>query len=323
MALDIDPATHTDDHIPYSKETLKKFQDNVKWAMIRERVFRVFAIDESEKRLRFKPMPAHQRAFLHALAEDYGLDSESMDPEPYRHVAVFKTPRFVSAPLKTLSQCVEIRPATEKAANSSGVTDTQRKLATASNVDIPFNALLLTTPRFGMTVSELDAAYASSVASVPSLSLDMNFLPSEEVVVVATPTGSATSEKEVELQLRSLKIPLARITTEQALAASLQLCRVDHSLNVLRRELDEVSGAGWSQVAAKAAAPRKARPTERVGGSTAFTVLARRGKDRQGTAKRLGGEERTEPVVDDWEQAEEEAEQQEKAVVSVGDCDAD
>ena len=62
-------------------------------------------------RLRFKPMQANQRAFIHALAEDYGLDSESQDPEPHRHVCIFKTPRFVSAPMKTLSQCVAIKPA--------------------------------------------------------------------------------------------------------------------------------------------------------------------------------------------------------------------
>lgn len=78
LALNIDPEAHKDDHIPYSSATLKLFRENVKWAQIQEREFRVFAADESEKRLRFKPMPAHQRQFLHLLSEDFGFDSESM-----------------------------------------------------------------------------------------------------------------------------------------------------------------------------------------------------------------------------------------------------
>merc|ERR1711939_596869 len=110
-ALNIDPATHTDDHIPYSTTTLSFFADHQKFGQQYEREFRVFAADDTEKRLRFKPMQPHQRAFIHALAEDFGLDSESQDPEPHRHVCIFKTPRFVSSPMKTLSQCVKIRAA--------------------------------------------------------------------------------------------------------------------------------------------------------------------------------------------------------------------
>jgi len=119
-ALNIDPATHLDDHIPYSTETLDFFKESTKFCQTYEREFRVFASDPKEKRLRFKPMQANQRAFIHALAEDYGLDSESQDPEPHRHVSIFKTPRFVSAPMKTLAQCVRIsKPAPEPAQASA------------------------------------------------------------------------------------------------------------------------------------------------------------------------------------------------------------
>ncbi|KAK4136739.1 hypothetical protein BT67DRAFT_448052 [Trichocladium antarcticum] len=110
-ALNIDPQTHTDDHIPYSDTTLKLFRTNVGWAQSQEREFRVFAAAPDEKRLRFKPMQSSQRAFLHALAEDFGMDSESQDPEPHRHVCIFKTPRFVSAPPKTLAQCLRVAQA--------------------------------------------------------------------------------------------------------------------------------------------------------------------------------------------------------------------
>lgn len=86
-ALNIDPATHLDDHIPYSQVTLDLFKDSPKFCQQYEREFRVFASDDKEKRMRFKPMQATQRAFIHALAEDFGLDSESQDPEPHRHVS--------------------------------------------------------------------------------------------------------------------------------------------------------------------------------------------------------------------------------------------
>ncbi|KAI4133307.1 MAG: hypothetical protein LQ347_002234, partial [Umbilicaria vellea] len=125
LALNIDPEAHKDDHIPYSAETLRMFQEHVKWAQTQEREFRVFAADEAERRLRFKPMPANQRAFIHALADDFGFDSESMDPEPHRHVAIFKTPKFVTAPMKTLAECVRIRTTVE--ASSVSIADAQNK----------------------------------------------------------------------------------------------------------------------------------------------------------------------------------------------------
>jgi transcriptional repressor NF-X1 len=132
-ALNIDPATHIDDHIPYSAKTLELFRESTKFCQIYEREFRVFAADEKEKRLRFKPMKANQREFIHSLAEDFGLDSESQDPEPHRHVCIFKTPRFVSAPMKTLAQCVKPKAVVAEPAPSSS----SGLMVTAE----PFNAL--------------------------------------------------------------------------------------------------------------------------------------------------------------------------------------
>lgn len=123
-----------DDHIPYSAKTLELFRDNTKFCQSYEREFRVFAADDQEKRLRFKPMQAIQREFLHSLAEDFGLDSESQDPEPHRHVCVFKTPRFVSAPMKTLAQCVKPKPVVVAEPASSSM---RGLMGTAE----PFNAL--------------------------------------------------------------------------------------------------------------------------------------------------------------------------------------
>ena len=305
LALNIDPETHKDDHIPYSSETLRYFQENVKWAQTQEREFRVFAADENEKRLRFKPMPSTQRAFLRSLSEDFGLDSESMDPEPHRHVAVFKTPRFVMAPMKTLAECLRIRVAAEAA--KPIVTKDNRKSISSSNT--PFNGFLLAHPRFGLTVDELRSDFASSLESTPGLTFDISFLPNEEIVLKAKPATPSTniSTSSVEASVRALKSSLAGTTASKHLAVSIQLCTLDASLNILRRELDDsMASGGWSKVAAKAAAPRQAPRQIGVGEKSVYTVLGSRLKD----AKRKKEEEMSkakvkaeqEPVVEDWEE---------------------
>ena len=62
---------------------------------------------------------------------------------------------------------------------------------------------------------------------------------------------------------RALKPAMAKALSLDGFG-SVQLCRVDESLNVERREGDGAAG-GWSQVAAKAAAPRKAPVREPFG----------------------------------------------------------
>ncbi|KAJ2980128.1 hypothetical protein NQ176_g2826 [Zarea fungicola] len=130
-ALNIDPATHTNDHVPYSDETLAIFRETPNWCETQEREFRVFSQSPSEIRIRYKPMPNNQRRFLHVLAEDYGLESKSEDTEPYRYVLVYKGPRFVSAPSKTIAQCVKIRKAQETAAAAAAIASVSSSLLIA------------------------------------------------------------------------------------------------------------------------------------------------------------------------------------------------
>ena len=298
QALNIDPEAHKDDHVPYSNDTLKMFRENIKWAQTQEREFRVFAADDDEKRLRFKPMPAHQRSFLHSLSEDFGLDSESMDPEPHRHVAIFKTPRFVMAPMKTLAECVRIRVA--EASNAAAI-EPQRRLQGGRQ---PFNGFLMTHPRFGLTLEELRADYAVSLESTPGLAYDISFLPSEEIVIKARPASesSAISSSAVEASIKALMTPMCAVTSSKKLASSLQLCSLDPSLNIIRREIDDsIRSGGWSQVAAKGPAPRTLRPQSGFGQKTAYTVLGSKLKDakkkKEEVRKALEAD-----VVDDWEE---------------------
>lgn len=316
LALNIDPEAHKDDHIPYSNDTLKMFRENVKWGQTQEREIRVFAADETEKRLRFKPMPPHQRAFLHSISEDFGFDSESMDPEPYRHVAVFKTPRFVMAPMKTLAECIRIRALAE--ASGAPVAETQKKLQ-ASNEN--YNGFLLSNPRFGLTLEELRTDCAASLDSTPGLLYEISFLPSEEIVIKARPASSSTvvSSSAIEASIKALKASLSASVSSKHLANSIQLCALDSSLNITRREMDDpANNGGWSQVAAKAAAPRTAPRQTAIGEKSVYTVLG--SKLRDAKKKKEEMRKAKEVVVDDWEEEmrrEEEAE--EKAAIDPQD----
>ena len=309
LALNIDPEAHKDDHIPYSTTTLQMFRENLKWAQTQEREFRVFAADENEKRLRFKPMPAHQRGFLHSLSEDFGFDSESLDPEPHRHIAVFKTPRFVMAPMKTLAECVRIRTSVE--ASNAAAAEVQRKLRTSND---SFNGFLLTHPRFGITLEELRSYLSSVLDTIVGLAFDISFLPSEEIILKARPASSSTSisANSIEASLKAVKISLSTVISSKHLANSIQLCASDSSLNILRRELDDfASNGGWSQVAAKAAAPRTAPRRPAVGQKSVYTVLGSKLKDAKKKKEDMMKAKKDEEVVDDWEEEvrKEEAEQ--------------
>lgn len=46
-------------------------------------MFRKFS-SGTTMRLAFRPMTGHKREFVHELADAYGLDSESVDQEPFR-----------------------------------------------------------------------------------------------------------------------------------------------------------------------------------------------------------------------------------------------
>jgi transcriptional repressor NF-X1 len=287
MALNIDPS-HTDDHIPYAADTINQYLDNQTWAQGQEKQLRAFAVNPDEKRLRFKPMKSHQRAFIHSLAQDFGFDTESMDPEPHRHVVIFKTPKFVMAPMKTLADCVRIKQMQQLVANPSG-TLAQRGSSPSvagSAASDDFNAFLITNVRFGLTADELHDALAPVLQGHE---LDMTFLPLDEHVLLRVP-GIADATR-----LAMLKPAIARALAGGAERLGLvQLCRADET-TVVRREADAV-GAGWSTVARRAVRGEPTVPAKEVekekGG---FVALGRKAREK---------------VVEDWEAEQERLERE-------------
>ena len=301
LALNIDPETHTNDHVPYSTQTLEMHQKQIPWCQAKEGELRTFAADETEKLLRFKPMPSHQRAFIHSLAEDFGLDSESMDPEPHRHVSIFKTPRFVSMPMKTLAESARSRSRTLAASAAASVSVSQPPRPPAKDA---FNAFLLSAPKFALTVDELRSALASTLGKHSSPPLDISFLPSEEIVIrtwdrADSSQSSGSSVDAHEARLRALKPALAAVITSKQLAGSTSLCTVDDSLNVLRTEKDAAEG-GWNVVARSKPAKEEPAPAK-----SNFVTLGSRAKTKRVSDPAKGEKEE---VVDDWLEAVEKEE---------------
>ncbi|KAF2014744.1 hypothetical protein BU24DRAFT_423649 [Aaosphaeria arxii CBS 175.79] len=299
LALNVDPEAQQNDHIPYSAETLNMYQGNSTWAAAQEKIFRTFASDPAEKRLRFKPMPANQRAFLHSIAEDFGFDHESMDPEPHRHVFIFKTPRFVMAPMKTLAECARVRQVQRVGtAGASTVSTTVPSTRPKPLSGDPFNSYLITKPRFALTVEEVNSAAKAALAKTQfPLELEVHFLPSEDVVLQLPFSARANiTDSEMQTRLESIKPVLSQTITSQKIG-TLQLARVDSSLNVIRKENDvNASGSGWSEIARKGAPARRAEKSMPVGNRGGFAVLS------LSSAKKK--KEKAAEVVDDWETAE-------------------
>ena len=203
------------------------------------------------------------------------------------------------APMKTLAECVKIR-ATAEAADIMA-SESQRKL---QSTNAPLNGFLLTRPRFGLTVEELRSDLLSILDSAWALAFDISFLPSEEIVIKARPSTASTtiSNASIAASLKSMKPTLASTVATKKLAYSVQLCALDPSLNILRTETDGAANSdGWSQVAAKGAAPRTAPRQAAVGERSVYTVLGSRLKDAK-KKKKEEAQKAQEAVVDDWEE---------------------
>jgi transcriptional repressor NF-X1 len=197
-------------------------------------------------------MPSAKRQFLHLLAEDYGLESASEDTEPHRYVVVYKGPRFVSAPNKTIAQCVKIREKQAAAAASAKSSIAPAGAVTAAD---PFNALLLISPRFGLTVEEVCEALGNDFSSQPSLHFSVHFLPTEEVLIRASaPYSAFLSPSATEQTLTNLKRQISETISRAKLASNVILCHASSAEHVSRREnFSKPDASGWSAVAGRAA----------------------------------------------------------------------
>lgn len=220
------------------------------------------------------------------LADDYGLESRSEDIEPHRYVLVFKGPRFVSAPSKTLAQCIKIR-ATQAAEAAAAAAASAPPSPPLGPVLDPLNAMLLTSPRFGLTVEEVTSSLAKDLSQQPSITFKTAFLPSDEVLIRATVQYSSfMSPAGVEKALISLQTSVAQTVRKSEIAGHVFLCHVDEDNHITRRDdLRQDAAGGWSAVAGRAAAKKESsfseEPPARTGGRRLLGLKKKKAADKE------------------------------------------
>ncbi|KAF3282762.1 FKBP12-associated protein [Orbilia oligospora] len=304
----------------YSDETLQFYIDNKVWCAGIEKMMREFCEDSGKVRLAFKPMKTLFRGFIHGLAEDYGLDSESQDPEPYRSVVVMKNGTW-QMPIRVLADAVKVRrQEAALAAASSSVNATANGIQQLrKTTGLPaVNAILLSGLRVGLLTSELEKELAG-VLRQGTLRFGIRWYGDEEVLLEPLPSSFSTEEVEVELgNVRGL---VRRHCVVNRIASSVDLCYVGRDGKVTGKE-----GQGWNVVSVgkgiKAAAP----PGPQTAGSYAnlFGVLQQGGSaGSKGLAVKSDVGQRKDKVlspvlpkeepVDDWLEA---VEAEEKAAAS-------
>ncbi|ODH22206.1 hypothetical protein ACO22_05551 [Paracoccidioides brasiliensis] len=92
--------TSTPANFPYSSETLDLYltlsaTSTLTTLQSYETILHSLATSQTQRTARFPPARSQVRAFIHSLATDWGFKSESCDPEPHRHVAVFKSTHWM------------------------------------------------------------------------------------------------------------------------------------------------------------------------------------------------------------------------------------
>ena len=187
--------------------------------------------------------------------------------------------------MKTLSQCLKLRPVIEAPKNAPATTG------------VPFNALLLANPRFALTIDELRAAVTSDPATAQIAGWKIEFLPSEEIVIRASLADGVD-----EATLQRLKPAVTKVVLEKELAGAVALCAVDASLNVARRE-DTGAGGGWSQVVKGAPVKKRVVDEWASSGKNSFTVLGSKALEKKKEKEKGKWRERQESVVENWEDA--------------------
>jgi transcriptional repressor NF-X1 len=295
--------SHEDDHVPYSTATLNMYLEDVAWSHKQEETLRLFSADETEKRLRFKPMKKRQRAFIHSIAEDFGFDGESIDPEPHRHVLLFKTPKFVAAPMKTLAQSARImRTAPNVSAPVHAVTENR-----ANEARHNYNGFLITGPKFALTNDELKPHITKATLSTD---FDIIFMTSIDSIALI-PSKSWGTPEQLTKTLSTLQPTISTELIKSKLAGGVVLSVFDTTTpepTILHQQGGRGSALtnGWSQVAAKKVAPVSVPQIKAVGQRPMYTVLG--SKLAEAKRRKLENEEmirrraNKEDVVDDWEQ---------------------
>jgi transcriptional repressor NF-X1 len=286
MALDLDP--EREGTPAYSDETIAAYNRDPKWASAIEAKFRAFVTADSQKRLQFAPMRASMREFLHLLSTDYGLDSESQDPEPYRSVVVRKPANFVAAPKKTLAEVAGAKPA----ATTPAALQQLKKIVRGNAA----NAFVLKGIRVGVLASELEKELAPTLKE-SQLRFDISWYGDEDVLL--KPRASSLAVEQMEAELHALSTKLKRAVAVKGLAEAAELCWVGQDGRIANRD-----AAGWSVSRKTAPAASWSAGPSTLASRNGFDVFSAAGGSSAQViagAKKKSKENLKKEVVEDWE----------------------
>jgi len=160
----------------------------------------------------------------------------------------------------------------------------------------PFNAFLLSNPKFGLTIDELHADILPEFTAA-NLAFEISFLLSGDIILRAVSSGSW--HQKIEPTLTAMKAAVIMKIRSLDLSSAVTLCAVDANLNITRRE-DDHAGRGWSQVV-KGATGGKLVEKEALGKKSSFTVLASKSVLRKKKAAEEEAVEDWEKEVDGWD----------------------
>lgn len=321
LALEIDPDGEGSAAKGYSDETVAHYKENQKWCAGIEGTLREFVDKATSKQLNFPPMKKNQRGFIHSLCEDYGLSSESQDPEPYRSVAVYKGTRLAMHPRKTIAQFIASKqiPGAFPAAIHSSSSTTSLISQLKKPVKQAFNALVLSQVQIGITKPELEALLKPALHT-SQLQFTTSWIADEDVVL--QPKSSSLSSDEIELELEQIKPSVKRLSMARGLATAVDLCWLGRDGKIAYRE-----GQKWNVVGSRGgsgiAAPSKSLATPNAFSALSPSAMAAASAAAAAKAKEKEREKREKEkkmmeVVDDWEAVAEEEEKAEEMASASG-----
>lgn len=300
LALELNPEREAAP--PYSDEAIYFYMKDKKFATTVEAKFRTFAETPTSKRLAFQPMRSPQRAFLHILAADFGFESESQDPEPYRSVIIFKGSNFTAVPRKTIADFLAAKPSAPPTAMPVSIQQLRKPRKDAHN------AIVLKRIRVGLLSIDLEKEL-EPILKDSQLRFNMQWTGDEEVVL--EPKTSSFATEQIELELTELSPKLKRLVAQKGLAESVELCSVDRNGQVLGRH-----GNQWSMVASSKAAPASKIVQTGFNTKNGFSIFGGDGgagpstqrstdnlKKKLALEKKKEREREKEVVVEDWEMA--------------------
>ena len=273
-ALGLNPSDKAQQPTEYPSSTLTFFANNRRFAEEVEDALVEF-IKSYRHAVLFTPASSAQRTFMHELAGVFGLQSENVDEEPKKSVAVRRS-MHARIPSRLLNEAyvqhksslARLRPtslAQLKRSDSPGAS------SSPSPALLNCNALLLRGV-FGVEESQLTSALRKVTAAAP---MHLKWLDDEDVVAIVS--GSNTVRlRQYSQELRNM----AHLNPGyNRLAKDVVVCYCDESGKIVRTDsgASTAGGAGgssrttasaWATVAANATPAPSAIPPRTIRGAS-------------------------------------------------------